>query len=36
VFAYAGGLMAVGLVLWLLERAFAGPTEEIDPTKLVD
>jgi amino acid transporter len=36
VFAYAGGLMAVGLVLWLLARAVAGPTEEIDPERLGD
>jgi APA family basic amino acid/polyamine antiporter len=36
VFAYAGGLLAVGLVLWLAARAAAGPTEEIDPASLVD
>jgi APA family basic amino acid/polyamine antiporter len=36
VFAYAGGLLAFGLVLWLLARGFGGPTEEIDPAKLAD
>ena len=36
VFAYAGGLLAFGLLLWLAARAFAGPTEEIDPANLVD
>jgi basic amino acid/polyamine antiporter, APA family len=36
VFAYAGGLLAFGLVLWLIERRFGGPTEEIDPAKLVE
>jgi amino acid transporter len=36
VFAYAGGLLAFGLALWLLERALAGPTDEIDPASLVD
>jgi basic amino acid/polyamine antiporter, APA family len=36
VFAYAGGLIAVGLVLWLLARTASGPTDEIDPEKLVD
>ncbi len=34
VFAYAGGLLAFGLVLWLIARAFTGPTEEIDPAAL--
>jgi APA family basic amino acid/polyamine antiporter len=34
VFAYAGGLLAVGLVLWLIARAFTGPAEEIDPAEL--
>jgi basic amino acid/polyamine antiporter, APA family len=34
VFAYAGGLLAFGLVLWLLERALTGPTEVIDPESL--
>jgi basic amino acid/polyamine antiporter, APA family len=36
VFAYAGGLLAFGLLLWLLERAVTGPIEEIDPAQLVD
>jgi hypothetical protein len=36
VFAYAGGLIAVGLVLWLIARTASGPTDEIDPEKLVD
>jgi basic amino acid/polyamine antiporter, APA family len=33
-FAYAGGLMAFGLVLWLIARAFTGPAEELDPAEL--
>jgi len=36
VFAYAGGLLAFGLVLWLIARAFTGPVSEIDPVKLAD
>ena len=36
VFAYAGGLLAFGLLLWLLARAVTGPIEEIDPAQLVD
>ena len=36
IFAYAGGLLAFGLVLWLIARAFTGPVEEIDPAKLAD
>ena len=36
VFAYAGGLLAFGLVLWLIARASTGPAEEIDPETLVD
>ncbi|MGH9244372.1 MAG: APC family permease [Acidimicrobiales bacterium] len=36
-FAYAGGLLALGVALWLLDRAFwGGEEEEIDPTKLLD
>ncbi len=34
VFAYAGGLLAFGLVLWLLARGSTGSTEEIDPEQL--
>lgn len=34
--AYAGGLLVLGAALWLLARAIAGPTEEIDPAQLVD
>ena len=36
IFAYAGGLIALGVVLCLLSRSMAGPTREIDPAKLVD
>ena len=36
VFAYAGGLLVFGLLLWLVARGFTGPTEEIDPEQLVD
>ena len=35
VFAYAGGLLALGVVLWLISRALAGPSEPVDPAKLV-
>jgi basic amino acid/polyamine antiporter, APA family len=34
IFAYAGGLLAFGLVLWLIARAFTGPASELDPAKL--
>jgi APA family basic amino acid/polyamine antiporter len=34
VFAYAGGLLALGVVLWAITRALTGPPEPIDPTKL--
>ena len=34
IFAYAGGLLAFGFVLWLFARAFTGPAEELDPAKL--
>ena len=33
VFAYAGGLLALGVVLWLINRALAGPAEPIDPAR---
>ena len=36
IFAYAGGLLAFGLVLWAIARAFTGPVREIDPAKLAD
>jgi APA family basic amino acid/polyamine antiporter len=36
VFAYAGGLLALGVVLSAISRAFTGPPEPIDPVKLVD
>ena len=36
IFAYAGGLLAFGLVLWFIARAVTGPTEEIDPATLAD
>jgi amino acid transporter len=36
VFAYAGGLLALGVVLWLLNRALTGPAEPVDPVLLVD
>jgi APA family basic amino acid/polyamine antiporter len=36
VFAYAGGLLALGVVLWAINRALAGPAEPIDPARLAD
>jgi amino acid transporter len=36
VFAYAGGLLALGVVLWLVNRALTGPAEPVDPALLVD
>jgi amino acid transporter len=36
VFAYAGGLLAVGVVLWAISRVLTGPAEPVDPAKLVD
>jgi amino acid transporter len=35
IFAYAGALLAFGLVLWLIARAVSGPAEEVDPERLV-
>jgi amino acid transporter len=35
-FAYAGGLLALGVVLCLISRALGGHGEEIDPAKLTD
>ena len=34
IFAYAGGLLAFGLVLWLIARAFTGSSDELDPARL--
>jgi len=36
IFAYAGGLIGVGVVLWAISRALTGPAEPVDPAKLVD
>jgi basic amino acid/polyamine antiporter, APA family len=36
IFAYAGGLLALGVVLWGVSRVLTGPAEPIDPAKLVD
>ena len=36
VFAYAGGLLALGVLLWLVNRALTGPAEPVDPALLVD
>jgi APA family basic amino acid/polyamine antiporter len=36
IFAYAGGLLVLGVALWGLSRALAGPAEPVDPTTLVD
>ncbi len=36
IFAYAGGLLALGVVLWAISRALTGPAEPIDPAKLAD
>jgi amino acid transporter len=36
IFAYAGGLILVGVVLWGVSRALTGPAEPVDPAKLVD
>jgi hypothetical protein len=36
IFAYAGGLLALGVVLWAISRALTGPAEPVDPALLVD
>jgi APA family basic amino acid/polyamine antiporter len=36
IFAYAGGLIAFGLVLWLIAHRYAGPERELDPAQLTD
>jgi amino acid transporter len=36
IFAYAGGLLALGVVLWGISRALTGPAEPVDPAKLAD
>ena len=33
---YAGGPIALGVVLWAVSRALTGPAEPIDPAALVD
>ena len=35
-FAYAAGLIALGIGLWLVARVLTGPAQEIDPETLVD
>jgi APA family basic amino acid/polyamine antiporter len=35
-FAYAGGLLALGALLWGITRALTGPIEPIDPARLLD
>jgi basic amino acid/polyamine antiporter, APA family len=35
-FAYAGGLLLLGVVLCLISRALGGKAEPIDPAKLTD
>jgi hypothetical protein len=35
-FTRAGGLLALGVVLWLVAHAVTGPVREIEPEKLVD
>ena len=34
--AYAAALLVLGAVLWAINRVISGPTEAIDPEKLVD
>jgi hypothetical protein len=36
IFAYAGGLLALGVVLWGVSRALTGPAEHVDPAALID
>jgi basic amino acid/polyamine antiporter, APA family len=36
VYAYAAGLLALGAVLWGINRVIGRPHQEIDPAKLVD
>jgi APA family basic amino acid/polyamine antiporter len=36
IFAYAGGLLALGVALWGVSRALTGPAEPVDPAALVD
>jgi basic amino acid/polyamine antiporter, APA family len=36
IFAHAGGLIALGVALWGVNRALTGPAEPIDPAELVD
>jgi hypothetical protein len=36
VFAYAGGLLALGVALWGINRAVTGPAQPVDPAQVVD
>jgi amino acid transporter len=36
IFAYAGGLLVLGVVLWAVSRGITGPAEPVDPAALVD
>jgi APA family basic amino acid/polyamine antiporter len=36
IFAYAGGLLALGVALWGVTRGLTGPAEPVDPAALVD
>lgn len=36
VYGYAAGLLALGAVLWAINRVLGGPHQEIDPAKLID
>jgi APA family basic amino acid/polyamine antiporter len=36
IFAYAGGLLALGVALWGVSRALTGPPEAVDPAGLLD
>ena len=35
-FAYAAGLIGLGIALWLVARVLTGPAQPIDPDKLLD
>src|SRR5215211_4295740 len=36
IFAYAGGLLALGVALWGMTRGLTGPAEPVDPAALLD